>query len=134
MDPERERLIRQSYESWNRGDLEAILADVHPEIEFRVSGVVPGIPEVAIDDPGGALLVRSHYSGRIKGTEAPVEADYFTVYEYENELFTSMRDYEREEDARAALGRSRHLDQPETARRSSRAGEPDPFFGPEGGS
>jgi limonene-1,2-epoxide hydrolase len=60
-----------------------------------------------IEDFGGALLVRSRYSGRIKGTEAPLEASRFTVYEYENHLFTSMRDYEREEDAREAIGTRR---------------------------
>jgi ketosteroid isomerase-like protein len=62
MDPERERLIRQSYENWNRGDLDAILADAHPEIEFRLSGVVPGLPEVVRGKRGIEELFRTWYS------------------------------------------------------------------------
>jgi hypothetical protein len=53
---------------------------------------------------------RSHYTGRIKGTEAPLGANYFSVYEYEDDLFTSMRDYEREEEVREAIATwRRHL-------------------------
>jgi ketosteroid isomerase-like protein len=62
MDPERERQIRERYESWNRGDLDAILADMHPEIEFRTSGVVPGLPPVIRGKQGIKELFRTWYS------------------------------------------------------------------------
>jgi ketosteroid isomerase-like protein len=62
MDLEREREIREGYENWNRGDLPAILADMHPEIEFSVSGVVPGIPPVVRGRQGIEKLFRTWYS------------------------------------------------------------------------
>jgi len=88
---------RDALERFFRDDIAAGWDDFHVDVE-------------PIDDQRGALLVRSRYSGRIKGSEAPLEANRFTVYEYDDDdddMFTSMGDYVREEDAREAIAARR---------------------------
>jgi limonene-1,2-epoxide hydrolase len=85
---------RDALERFFRDDISAGWDAFHVDVE-------------PVDDVRGALLVRSRYSGRIKGSEAPLEANYFTVYEYDDDVFTSMRDYEREEGAREAIAARR---------------------------
>ena len=38
--------IRNGLAAWSRGDLDATLADFDPEIEFRPSGLYPGLDQV----------------------------------------------------------------------------------------
>jgi len=38
-----EQTIRAGFAAWGRGDIEATLARLHPEIEFVSSGVFPGV-------------------------------------------------------------------------------------------
>lgn len=40
------KLARSSFEAYNRGDLDALLAMSHPGIEFRTSGIFPGLKHV----------------------------------------------------------------------------------------
>ena len=35
-------LVRQGYAAWNTRDMDAMLARLHPEVEFTTSGVFPG--------------------------------------------------------------------------------------------
>ena len=39
-------LVRQGHAAWNKGDMEAMLALLHPDIEFVTSGVFPGLDPV----------------------------------------------------------------------------------------
>jgi ketosteroid isomerase-like protein len=36
-------MVRRSYEAWNRGDLEGVVADFAPDFEYVASGVIPGV-------------------------------------------------------------------------------------------
>ena len=36
--------VRSSLDGWNRGDVDAWLGSPHREIEFRTSGLYPGLP------------------------------------------------------------------------------------------
>jgi ketosteroid isomerase-like protein len=82
MNPERERQIREGYERWNRGDLDAILADMHPEIEFRVSGVVPGVPPVIRGRQGIEQLFRTWYS---EVWDGPLQMEVEQILEIDEE-------------------------------------------------
>lgn len=39
-------LVHGVYDSWNRVDLEALLAVMHPDVEIRTSGVFPGLEPI----------------------------------------------------------------------------------------
>jgi ketosteroid isomerase-like protein len=39
-------LARAGYDAWSRGDLEGMLTTLHEEVEFRSSGLFPGLDEV----------------------------------------------------------------------------------------
>ena len=39
-------LARLAYDAWNRGDIDAVLGVCHPEFEYHVSGVFPGLDPV----------------------------------------------------------------------------------------
>ncbi len=43
MSRENVELMRSSLDGWSRGDIGAWLAPCHPDIEFRTSGVYPGL-------------------------------------------------------------------------------------------
>jgi len=62
MSEETLRLAREGYDAWNRGDLDAILADVPPEFEFHTSGAIPGIPKVIRGSERMRELFREWYS------------------------------------------------------------------------
>jgi ketosteroid isomerase-like protein len=46
MSQENVELVRSSLDGWSRGDIEAWLAPAHPDIEFRTSGVYPGVDPI----------------------------------------------------------------------------------------
>jgi ketosteroid isomerase-like protein len=43
MSQENVELVRVGYEAWNRGDMDAILAIFHPDVELVTTGVFPGL-------------------------------------------------------------------------------------------
>ena len=47
MGPRDEQLIRTALEQWNRGDWEAALEHVDPEVEWRTATVLLDLPEVS---------------------------------------------------------------------------------------
>ncbi len=47
MGPRDEQLIRTALERWNRGDWEAALEHVDPEVEWRTATVLLDLPEVS---------------------------------------------------------------------------------------
>src|ERR1700737_3761108 len=66
-DPDRVRMVRESYEAWNRGDVVAILEDFHPDCEFFVSGAVPGLDSVFRGREGIRKLFDEWYTGVWQG-------------------------------------------------------------------
>jgi len=46
MSRENVELVRQGYAAWNNGDMHAMLAILHPDVEFTTSGVFPGLNPV----------------------------------------------------------------------------------------
>ncbi len=38
--------VRRGFDAWNRGDVEGWLEPLHPEVEFRTSGLYPGTDPV----------------------------------------------------------------------------------------
>jgi uncharacterized protein len=46
MSEENLELVRDSYDAYNRGDLEAMADDVAPEFEYVATGVIPDTPAV----------------------------------------------------------------------------------------
>ena len=46
MSQENVELVRSSLDGWSRGDIAAWLAPLHPDIEFRTSGVYPGVDPI----------------------------------------------------------------------------------------
>ena len=46
MSRENVELVRSGLDGWSRGDIEAWLAWTHPDMEFRTSGVYPGVDPI----------------------------------------------------------------------------------------
>ena len=120
---------RQALDAWTRGDLEAMLALLHPSIEFRPSGAFPGLDDAyyglagwrqfwtqfrdlweAISmeaermielDTRVLVLFRFHGRGR-QGVE--VERPYALVAGFEDGLATRIQMYAEWKDALALVG------------------------------
>jgi ketosteroid isomerase-like protein len=43
MSQENVELVRRAIEAWNRGDLDAIVATLHPDVEYVTTGLFPGL-------------------------------------------------------------------------------------------
>ena len=46
MSRENVEVARRAYEAWNRGDMDAMLATLHPDAEYVTTGVFPGLDPV----------------------------------------------------------------------------------------
>ena len=46
MSQENVELVRRAIEAWNRGDLDAILTTLHPDLEYVTTGLFPGLDPV----------------------------------------------------------------------------------------
>ena len=46
MSQENVELVRQTHAAWNQGDMDAMLAVLHPDFEFVTSGAFPGLDPV----------------------------------------------------------------------------------------
>ena len=46
MSQENVELVRRGIEAWNRGDLDALLATLHPDLEYVTTGVFPDLDPV----------------------------------------------------------------------------------------
>ena len=126
-DEPRVELVRQAFEAWEQGDVEATLAVFDPEIEVFAPpeignpGTFHGIDgfmswatawlevwdsfsqELASIEPVGErhVLVDSHQSGRGKGSGVKVELDVTYVYEIRNGLGVYLGIYRNHDDALA---------------------------------
>jgi ketosteroid isomerase-like protein len=130
MSEENVEIIRRTYAAFDRGDLDAILADTHPDADIRAhplgdEGIYRGRegfrlfvsnwtdqfddfhqePEEFID-AGDRVLVRVVQKGRGRGSGVPVEGRFWLVHELEAGRVTSVGLYDDEGDARRAAGLS----------------------------
>ena len=46
MSQENVEIVRVAYDAWNRGDMDAMLATLHPDVETVTTGVFPGLDRV----------------------------------------------------------------------------------------
>jgi ketosteroid isomerase-like protein len=127
-------IARHALETWSRGDVEAALATVHPDVEWHLSFDLPDVPpgknvfrgreevgelwrafravwqeitleiERVVFDEGPMLVVQGHFSGRGAGSGAAVDRRLFYVMEIRNRLLVRMRSFDSEEEALAAAG------------------------------
>ena len=67
--------VREMYEAFNRGDIEAIIAEMHPKVDFKVMGA-PDIPYAG--HYKGTNEVRRFFSEMAKHIEfSEMEPDHF---------------------------------------------------------
>jgi ketosteroid isomerase-like protein len=67
MSEETVRLARETYDAWNRGDVEAIVAGIPDEFEFHMRGSVPGLPNVIQGREGARMLFDEWLRGPWEG-------------------------------------------------------------------
>ena len=113
-------LVKRSYAAFARGDLDGVLGDVHPEIEWQQAqglphgGVYHGVEAVrrAIFDPldeewwdefsatpdefldaGPEVVVLGRYRGVAKGTGRPLDVPFVHVWTVEEGRATRFRQF-----------------------------------------
>ncbi len=113
-------IVKRSYESFARDDLDAVMADMHPEIEWQQAQGLPhggtyrGVKEVrrAIFDPldaewwdeftaipdefldaGGEIGVLGRYRGVAKGTGKRLDVPFVHVWSVEDGLAVRFRQF-----------------------------------------
>lgn len=111
---------RRSYEAFARGDLDAVVADMDPEIEWHQAQGLPhgglyrglGAVRRAIFDPldeewwdeftadphdfldaGEHVVVLGRYRGRAKGTGKPLDVPFVHVWTYRDGKATRFRQF-----------------------------------------
>lgn len=112
--------VRRSYEAFARGDMDAVVADMHPEIVWEQAQGLPhggtyrGLDEVrrAIFDPlhdewwdefsadpdelldaGADVVVLGRYRGRAQGTGKLLDVPFVHVWTFENGRATRFRQF-----------------------------------------
>ena len=125
--------VRSGYESFARGDLEAVLelldpdVDWHPAIapilgveairgregvrQFFTKDLFEGFDEfqaepLSFEDLGEIVLVMVRYTGRGESTGLELNQTFATVYEIRDGKTVRMRDYPSRAEALAAVGLS----------------------------
>ena len=52
MSQENVEIVRSAYEAFNRGDPDAMVADMGPDAEYVAGGAIPGVAEEALEAAG----------------------------------------------------------------------------------
>jgi len=113
-------IVKRSYESFARDDIDAVMADMHPKIEWQQAQGLPhggtyrGVKEVrrAIFDPldaewwdeftaipdefldaGGEIVVLGRYRGVAKGTGNRLDVPFVHVWSVEDGLAVRFRQF-----------------------------------------
>ena len=127
-------LVRRGLDAFSRGDLDASLAEIHPEIEWHIAFRLPDLPfdkevyrgrdevrqlwtafrsawdELTIDleevvaAVPGTVVLGARFRGRGQGSGAEVDQRVFFVYEIEDDQLRSSRPFETRAEALAAAG------------------------------
>jgi ketosteroid isomerase-like protein len=133
MSQENVELLRQGFEDFARGDMDAVLERLDPDIEWRpaiapILGVemvrgreavrqffkrdlYEGFDEfraepVAYEDLGDAVLVTTRYIGRGESTGLEIDQTFASLYRFRDGKTVSMRDYSTRAEALEAAGLS----------------------------
>jgi uncharacterized protein len=131
MSQENVELLRQGFEDFARGDMDAVLERLDPDIEWRpaiapILGVetvrgreavrqfftrdlYEGFDEfhaepVAYEDLGDAVLVTTRYIGRGESTGLEIDQTFASLYRFRDGKAVSMRDYSTRTEALEAAG------------------------------
>ncbi|HZT90882.1 MAG TPA: nuclear transport factor 2 family protein [Gaiellaceae bacterium] len=113
-------VVRRSYDAFSRGDLDAVLADLHPDIEWHQAqglphgGLYHGRDEVRRNifeplhadwwewftatphefiDGGDQVVVIGRYEGAAKATGKPLDVPFVHVWTLADGLATRFRQY-----------------------------------------
>ena len=125
MSRENVELVRRSLEAYQRGDVDAALADTHPDIHWSPYEVAPmrgvdalraymkswedewdeleTIPEEFVDADDRVLVVM-HFRGRGRGSGAEVEARSYCVYTVRDGQTVRMEEFLDREEALEVAG------------------------------
>jgi ketosteroid isomerase-like protein len=71
MSQENVELVQRTYEAFNRGDFETMVADVRPDAEYIASGAIPGVAGVYLG-PNGYKRFASWLSDQFDGARTVV--------------------------------------------------------------
>jgi ketosteroid isomerase-like protein len=130
MSQENVAIVRAAFDAWARGDVDALLELMHPEVTVVQPQTMPGgatlhghagvmeaiemwpeqwddyrIEVVQIDDAGGnALLVRTHQRGRGRATGIEVAEDFWFLLRFRDSKIVEWRIFDAEREAREAVG------------------------------
>jgi hypothetical protein len=134
MSQENVDLIRRGYEAFARGDIEAVVELVDPDVDWRpaiapILGVdtirgkegmrkfftrdlFQGFDEfraepLSIEDYGEAVLAKVRYTGRGESSGLEFDQTFFTVYRFRDGRTVSMRDFATRAEALEAAGLER---------------------------
>jgi ketosteroid isomerase-like protein len=120
-------MVRQAFEAFSRGDIDAVLELCDPEIVVRDpqrTGTTFRGPDglrqffaewmenweeyrakpVEFTEAGGEILVRAHQTGRGKLSGIEINQDLFIVFRLRDGKFFEYRLYTNREDAVASMG------------------------------
>ena len=128
MEPDDVAIVRRAYEAFGRGDMDALMALLHPDIEWRTTDAVPfegtyrGIDEflrgmsewtepfddltTAVEemtDVGEQVLVRHRMRGRGRDSGAEVDLVLWQLVSVRDGQLVRMHDYNTREEALAQL-------------------------------
>jgi uncharacterized protein len=131
MSEENVELVRRSLESFNRGDLDALSSDLHPEVEWYDQRELPGatvhhgreatvehlrsalrdmpgyrVEPAEIIDAGDKVVVCGQVFARGRASEVPVERPYFSVTTVQDGHALSVRLFGTRIEALEAAGLS----------------------------
>jgi ketosteroid isomerase-like protein len=80
------QLVRDALAAWNRGDWDAVLEHIHPDVEWRTSAQLLDLPQVSYGHEG----VREFWR-RWTGSWTAIRADVEEVIEVEGGLLVLIR-------------------------------------------
>jgi ketosteroid isomerase-like protein len=131
MSQENVEIVRRGFEAYGRGDVEALLSVVDPDIEWSAAiGPILGvdatwgkdalrkflledIPDgfedfraepLSFEDHGDTVLVQTRYAGRGKASGVQIAQTFATIYVLRDAKVVRMRDYPTRSDALEAAG------------------------------
>jgi ketosteroid isomerase-like protein len=129
-----EELARRGMAAWSRGDFDAALADMHPEIEWTITFRLPDMPpdkdvyrgheelrtlweafkgvwdtltteiEEILYDEGDTLITRNRFVGRGSASGIEVDRTIFYLLEIRDEKLLRVTPFDSEAEARQAVG------------------------------
>jgi ketosteroid isomerase-like protein len=127
-------LIRQGLDAFSRRDIDAAVADMHPDVEWHVAFQLPDLPldktiyngpdevrelwaafssawdeltvtvEEVLEDSGDTTIVRARFVGRPYDIDVAINRTIFYVFEISDSLLRRLRPFDTEAEARAAAG------------------------------